>query len=142
MQDVSKTPQRLTCGRRAGVGVDFHRDGLIGMPKDSHDHARVHIEADEQCGTSMPGVMNSDRTYSRGLAAGRELPVESAGISWGAVTTGEDQRGHGIRLLPDLAGSLSFPVLLCAPDPQCRGHDVRHGKRGIGCLGLRFPVKE
>jgi hypothetical protein len=30
---------------------------------------------------------------------------------------------------------------LCAPDAQCRGHDVGHGEPGIGCLGFRFPVR-
>jgi hypothetical protein len=86
--------------------------------------------------------LNSERTHSCGLAAGRELPVESAGINWSAVTAGEDQRRHVVPLLPDLACSLPFPVLLCAPDRQCRGHDLRHGEPGIGCLGFRFPVKE
>ena len=33
-------------------------------------------------------------------------------------------------------------VLLCAPDHQCRGHDVRHGQPGIGRLGFRFPVEQ
>jgi hypothetical protein len=28
------------------------------MPQDSHDHARVHIEVDEQRCASVPGVMN------------------------------------------------------------------------------------
>jgi hypothetical protein len=62
MQDVSKSPQRLTCGRRAGISVDLHRDRLVGMPKDSHDHARMNIHVNEQRGTYVPGVMNSDRT--------------------------------------------------------------------------------
>ena len=112
------------------------------MPKDSHDHARMHIEVDEQRGTCMPGVVNSEPTYSRGVAARREIPVESPRINWGAITTGEDQRRHVVRLLPDLAGSLPFSVLLCAPDHQCRGHDVWHGEPGIGCLGFRFPVEQ
>jgi hypothetical protein len=112
------------------------------MPKDSHDHARMNIEVDEQRCASVPGVMNSEPTNPRSVAARSELPVESAGINWSAVTTGEDQRRHVIRLLPDLAGNLPFPVLLCAPDPQCRGHDVRHREPGIGCLGLRFPVEQ
>jgi hypothetical protein len=78
------------------------------MPQDSHDHARMHIEVNQQRGTCMPGVMNSEPTYSRGVAARRELPVESPGINWGAITTGEDQRRHVVRLLPDLACSLPF----------------------------------
>src|SRR4029450_4082676 len=57
------------------------------MPQDSHDHPRMHIQVDEQRGTGMPGVMNSDRTHSRGLAAGRELPVESPRIDGSAITT-------------------------------------------------------
>jgi hypothetical protein len=40
----------------------------------------MHIEVDEQRGTCMPGVMNSEPTHSRGVAARRELPVEGAGI--------------------------------------------------------------
>jgi hypothetical protein len=142
VQDVPKSPQSLTCGSRAGICVNLHRDRLICMPKDSHDHARMNVEVNEQRCASVPGVMNSEPTHSRSVAARRELPVESAGINWSAVTSGEDQRRHGIRLLPDLAGSLSLLVLLSAPDPQCRGHDVRHGKPGIGCLGLRFPVEQ
>src|SRR5215217_5718366 len=31
-------------------------------------------------------------------------------------------------VLPDLAGSLRFAVLLCAPDPQCRADEVGHGQ--------------
>ena len=30
---------------RAGTCLDLHRDRLVGMPKDSHDHARVHRAA-------------------------------------------------------------------------------------------------
>jgi hypothetical protein len=61
VQDVSKSPQRVTCGRRAGIGVELHRDRLVCMPKDSHDHARTHIEVNEQRGTRVAGIMNSNR---------------------------------------------------------------------------------
>jgi hypothetical protein len=142
VQNVAKSPQRVTCGRRAGIGIDLHRDRLVCMPQDSHDHARMNIEVDEQRGTCMPGVVNSEPTYSRDVAGRRELPVESPGINWRAITTGEDQRRHVVRLLPDLAGSLPLSVLLDAPDLQCRGHDVGHGEQGVGCLGFRLPIEE
>jgi hypothetical protein len=45
----------VRCGR-ARVCVDLHRDRLLGMPKDSHDHARMHIEVDEQCGEIGPRI--------------------------------------------------------------------------------------
>jgi hypothetical protein len=60
------------------------------MPQDSHDHARMYIEVIQERGTCVPG-MNCDRTHSRGLAARRELPVESAGIYRSAITPGEDK---------------------------------------------------
>jgi hypothetical protein len=88
VQNVAKSPQRVTGGRRAGIGIDLHRDRLVCMPQDSHDHARMNIEVDEQRGTCMPGVVNSEPTYSRGVAGRRELPVESPGINWRAITTG------------------------------------------------------
>jgi hypothetical protein len=75
------------------------------MPKDSHDHARMHIEIDEQRGTCVPRIMNSDRTHSRGLTTRDEFPVESARINWSAITAREDQRRHVLRLLPDFARS-------------------------------------
>jgi hypothetical protein len=68
VQNVSKSPQRFARGGRARIRVDLHPDGLVGMPKDSHDHARMHIEINEQCGTRVPGVMSGDRAHSRGLA--------------------------------------------------------------------------
>ena len=43
VQDVSKSPQRLARGGPAGVCVNLHGDCLVSMPKDSHDHARMHI---------------------------------------------------------------------------------------------------
>jgi hypothetical protein len=43
VQGLAKPPQRLLCGRRAGICVDLHRDRLVGMSKDPHDHARMHI---------------------------------------------------------------------------------------------------
>jgi hypothetical protein len=43
VQDVSKSPQCLACGSRTGICVNLHRDCLVGVPKDSHDHAGVHI---------------------------------------------------------------------------------------------------
>jgi hypothetical protein len=81
---------------------------LVCMPQDSHDHARMHIEVDEQRGTYMPGVTNCELTYSRGVAARRELPVESAGINRGAIAAGEDQRRHVVRLLPSRLHSMTI----------------------------------
>ena len=72
---------------------------------------RMHIEVNEQRGTCVPGVMNGDRAHSRRLAARRELPVESARIDGSAITAGEHQRRKVLRLLPDLASSLSFLIL-------------------------------
>ncbi len=43
VQGISKSPQRLARGGRAGIGVDLHGDCLVCMPKDSHDHARMYI---------------------------------------------------------------------------------------------------
>jgi hypothetical protein len=77
-EDVSKSPQRVTCRRRAGVGVDLDRDRLVCMPQDSHDHARMHIEVDEQRCTRVPGIMNSDRTHARGLATNCLLRVRGS----------------------------------------------------------------
>jgi WD40-like Beta Propeller Repeat len=56
-------------------------------------------EGNEQRGTHMPGVMNSEPTCSHGFAC-RELPDESPGINGGAVTTGEDQRRHDVPRAP------------------------------------------
>jgi hypothetical protein len=81
VQDVAKPPQCLARGCRARIRVDLHRDCLISMPKYSRDHARVHIEVDEQRCASAPGVMNSGPTHSRSVAARRELSVESAEIN-------------------------------------------------------------
>jgi hypothetical protein len=67
VQGLAKAPQRLARGGRARVCVDLHRDRLVGMPKDSHDHARMHIEIDEQYGTCVPRIMNGDRTSLRSL---------------------------------------------------------------------------
>jgi hypothetical protein len=89
VQDVSKSPQRLACGSRAGSCVDLHRDRLVGMAKDSHKYAREHISVDEQRGACVPRITN-DRTHARGLVTPDGLPVESARIS--AVTTSEDLR--------------------------------------------------
>jgi hypothetical protein len=61
------------------------------MPQDSHDHARMYIEVNEQRGTCVPGVMNGQPTHSCGIAARRELPVESPGIYRSAITPGEDK---------------------------------------------------
>jgi hypothetical protein len=85
VQDVSKSPQRLLRGGRARICIDFHRDRLVGMPQDSHDHARMQIEVNEQRGTSVPGVMNNEPTHAPGLAARREFSVESAGIDESAM---------------------------------------------------------
>ena len=46
---------------------------------------RMQIEVNEQRGTSVPGVMNSEPTRARDLAARREFPVESAGIDGSAM---------------------------------------------------------
>jgi len=45
-------------GGRAGIGINLHRDRLIGMPKDSHDHARMYIQVDEQGRTCVPRIMD------------------------------------------------------------------------------------
>jgi len=50
--------------RPTGIGINLHRDRLIGMPKDSHDHARMYIQVDEQGRTCVPRIMDCDRTYS------------------------------------------------------------------------------
>jgi hypothetical protein len=81
----------LRCSGRARVGADLHRDRLIGMLQDSHDHMRLHIEVNEQLGTSVPGVMNGQPTHSLGVGARCELPVESARIDRSAMTPGEDK---------------------------------------------------
>ena len=90
----------------------------------------------------VPGIMNSDRTHFRSLIAPQELPVESARINGRAVTTREGQRRHVLRLLPDLAGSHPFALLLRAPDGQCRNDNLRHRQPSIGCLGFGFALEE
>ena len=82
MQAVSKSPQRVTGGGRAGIGINLHHTARSACP-DSHDHPRMYIQVDEQV-ARMPRIMDCDRTYSGGLAARSELPVERARINWGA----------------------------------------------------------
>ena len=66
-------PLCLSC-----IWIDPHRDCLVGTPKTSQDHTRMDIKDDEQRGTCVPGVMNSDATNSRGLAERDEFHLREA----------------------------------------------------------------
>src|SRR5215218_2371452 len=137
VQDVSKSPQRITCSGRARVGVDLHRDRLVGMPQDSHDHARMHIEVNEQRGGSVPGAMNGQPTHSRGLAARRELPVESARIYRSAITPVKTSDGMSFvccQISPAASRSPSCCVRLIISAATMFGM----GSQAIRCFGFRF----
>jgi hypothetical protein len=107
------------------------------MPQDSHDHARMHIEVNEQRGGSVPGAMNGQPTHSRGLAARRELPVESARIYRSAITPVKTSDGMSFvccQISPAASRSPSCCVRLIISAATMFGM----GSQAIRCFGFRF----
>jgi hypothetical protein len=51
-------PQSLLRRLRAGLGIDLHRHGLVGMAQNPHDHARVYLKINKQGRTGPPSIMH------------------------------------------------------------------------------------
>jgi hypothetical protein len=101
---------RLAGQRRHDVAVDVHRGAHLAVAEQLHDHARVHVLAEQQRCGRVPAVMQADVADAGLLQEPRPVVVVGLLVDRPAVRLGEDE----VLVLPLGAGQHPL-AQLCGP---------------------------